>query len=67
MNKSQSRNELEVEAVRLYRDIDAMRSQLKNDVQAALNEADSGLCLPLDIDTIEAELQAELDFKGQPR
>jgi len=62
-----SRDELAVEAVRLYREIEQRRAQLKADVQAAIDEADRGLCEPLDIDAIKAELRAELDSKGRPK
>jgi Arc/MetJ-type ribon-helix-helix transcriptional regulator len=56
-----SRDELAIEAVRLYREIEQKREQLKSDVQAAIDEADRGLCEPLDIAAIHAELRAELD------
>lgn len=61
----QSRDELTVEAVRVLRDIEARRAQLKLDVQAAIDEADRGLCGPLDIEAIKAELAAELDPQGR--
>jgi putative addiction module CopG family antidote len=61
----QSRDELTVEAVRVLRDIEARRAQLKSDVQAAIDEADRGLCEPLDIEAIKAELAVELDPQGR--
>ncbi|MEX0978781.1 MAG: hypothetical protein WDZ48_08025 [Pirellulales bacterium] len=63
----QSRDELAAEAVRLYRELEARHAQLKSDVQAAIDEADRGLCEPLDIETIKAELSAELDSHGRPK
>lgn len=62
-----SREELAIEAVRLYREIEQKRANLKSDVQAAIDEADRGLCEPMDIDAIKAELRAELDSQGRPR
>lgn len=62
-----SRDELAVEAVRLYREIELKHAHLKTDIQAALDEADRGLCEPLDIEAIQAELIAELDPNGRPK
>ncbi len=62
-----SRDELTVEAVRLFRDLEAKRQQLKSDIQAAIDEADRGLCEPLDVEAIKAELNAEFDAKGIPK
>lgn len=53
-----SRDELSVEAVRIYRDLEARHAQLESDVQAAIDEADRGLSVPLDIEAIKAELTA---------
>jgi putative addiction module CopG family antidote len=60
-----SRDELAIEAVRLYREIEAKHAQLKSDVQAAIDEADRGLSKPLDIAAIKAELAAEFDDQGR--
>ena len=60
-----SRDELAVEAVRIYRALDAKHAQLKSDVQAAIDEAEQGLSVPLDIEAIKAELTAELETRGQ--
>jgi Arc/MetJ-type ribon-helix-helix transcriptional regulator len=54
-----SRDELAVEAVRVYRALEVKHAQLKSDVQAAIDEADRGLSVPLDIEAIKAELTAE--------
>ena len=59
-----SRDELAVEAVRLYREIEIKHAQLKADIQAALDEADRGLSKPLDIEAIKTELAAELDSQS---
>ena len=59
-----SRDELAVEAVRLYREIEIKHAQLKADIQAALVEADRGLSKPLDIEAIKAELATELDAQS---
>lgn len=62
-----SRDELVVEAVRLFHELDTKRQRLKSDVQAAIDEADRGLCEPFDIDALIAELNAEFDAKGIPK
>ena len=62
-----SREELTIEAVRLYREVERKRAQLKSDVQAAIDEADRGLCEPLDIEAIKAELENELDSRGRSK
>ncbi len=62
-----SREELAAEAMRVYRDLETRRAQLKSDVQAAIDEADQGLAEPLDIDAIKAELAAELTPDGRKR
>jgi Arc/MetJ-type ribon-helix-helix transcriptional regulator len=63
----QSREEFALTAARAYRDFDERRKQLKADIEAAIAEADAGLCEPLDIEQIKAELMAELDWNGQPK
>ena len=62
-----SPDELAIEAVRLYREIETKRAQLKADLRAAIDEADRGLCEPLDFDALEAELMADLDENGRPK
>ena len=54
-----SREELEVKALRVYRDLETKHAQLKADVRAAIDESGRGLSLPLDIEAINAELIAE--------
>lgn len=63
----QSREEFALAAARVYREMDERQKQLKADIQAAIAEADAGLCEPLDIEQIKAELMAELDPNGQPK
>jgi Arc/MetJ-type ribon-helix-helix transcriptional regulator len=60
-----SREELAAEAIRVYRDLEVERVQLKSDIQAGIDEADEGLVEPLDTDAIKAELIAELDEDGR--
>ncbi|MBI3839066.1 MAG: hypothetical protein HY288_14190 [Planctomycetia bacterium] len=60
-----SREELATEAIRVYRELEAQQLQLKLDVQAGIDEADRGLCEPLDIEAIKAELIVELDRRGK--
>lgn len=61
-----SREELAIEAIRVYRDLEARHAQLKSDVQAAIDEADQGRLEPLDIDEIKAELISEIGPDGRP-
>jgi putative addiction module CopG family antidote len=55
-----SREELAVEAMRVYRELEMKHAQLKADVRAGIDESDRGLSAPLDIEAIKAELIAEL-------
>jgi Arc/MetJ-type ribon-helix-helix transcriptional regulator len=61
-----SRDELAAEAIRVYRQLESQHLQLKMDVQAGIDEADRGLCEPLDIEAIKAELNAEFDRRDKP-
>lgn len=62
-----SREELLVEAVRIYRELDARHALLKADVRAAVEQADRGMSKPLDVEAIKQELSDELDEQGQPK
>ncbi len=62
-----SPDDFAIEAARLYRELEQRHEQLKSDIAAAIEEADRGECEPLDIESIKAELSAELDEEGQPR
>ena len=61
-----SRDELTIEALRLLREVQEKRRQLKSDIQAAIDEADRGLSRPFDLEAIKAELNTEFDAKGLP-
>lgn len=65
--KFKSRDELAIEAVRIYREMESKHAQLKSDVEAALEEADRGLCKPLDVDVIKANLATQFDEQGRPK
>lgn len=52
-------DELAIEALRVYRELEAKHAQLKSDVQAAVEESDRGLCEPLDIEAIKREVRSE--------
>ncbi len=62
-----SREALVLEAVRLYRDLESRRESLKSDICAAMEQADAGMSVPLDIEAIQRELVDELDEQGRPR
>lgn len=62
-----SREEFLVETVRVYRRLEARQERLKGDVQAGIDQADRGLCEPLDVEAIQRELLEELDEQGRPR
>ncbi len=51
-----SREELTIEAVRVYRELEAKHAQLKSDIQAAIDESDAGLSEPLYIEAIKQEV-----------
>jgi hypothetical protein len=48
-------------------DTEARRAQLEKDIRAAIDESNRRLSRPLDIESIKAELRAELDERGQPK
>ena len=62
-----SREEFLVEAVRVYRELDARHELLKADVRAAVDQADRGMSEPLDVEAIKQELAEELDAQGRPK
>ncbi len=62
-----SPEEFALEAMRLYRDLEARHESLKRDVQAALEQSGEGRSEPLDVDSIKKELTDELDERGRDR
>ena len=62
-----SPEEFALEAMRLYRDLEARHESLKHDVQAALEPSEKGRSEPLDVDSIKKELADELDERGRDR
>jgi Arc/MetJ-type ribon-helix-helix transcriptional regulator len=56
-----SREELTIEAMRVYREVEAKHAALKTDIQAAILESDAGLSQPLDIEAIKAEVFREFE------
>lgn len=62
-----SREEFLVEAVRIYRELEARHELIKADVRAGIDQADRGLSEPLDIEAIKRELAEELDDQGRPK
>jgi len=62
-----SREEFLVEAVRVYRELEARHELIKADVRAGIDQADRGLSEPLDIEAIKRELAEELDDQGRPK
>jgi len=48
-------------------ELERRQAELKAAIDAGIAEIDAGLCGPLDIDEIKAELHSELDEQGQPR
>jgi hypothetical protein len=61
------REEFAVEAARLYRELEIRHQQLKDDIQAAIEESDRGESRPLDIEAIKRQIMEEFDEHGQPR
>ena len=62
-----SREELVIEAIRVYRELEAGHAQLKSEVQKRIEQADRGEVGPLNIDEIKRELIDELDEQGHPK
>jgi putative addiction module CopG family antidote len=56
-----SEDEVVVAGMRALRDVKQRHQSLRNDIQAALAEIDAGLGDPWDVDSIKAELVAQLD------
>jgi putative addiction module CopG family antidote len=56
-----SEDEVVVAGMRALRDVKQRQQSLRDDIQAALAEIDAGLCEPWDVDSIKAELVAQLD------
>ena len=54
------------EATRVYRDMETRHQQLKSDVQAAIDEVNSGKTLPMDMEIVKDELAREIDEQGSP-
>jgi len=50
-----------LQAMRLYRELDARHESLKSDVQAAIEESEKDRSEPLDMDSLKGELMEELD------
>ncbi len=62
-----SPDEFALEAMRIYRELEQRHELLKADIQAALAQADEGLCEPLDMDAVRRKLIAEVDEQGRSR
>jgi hypothetical protein len=52
-------------AARLYRELEATREELLADIRAGVAEADQGLCEPLDIAALKAEILANMREDGR--
>jgi Arc/MetJ-type ribon-helix-helix transcriptional regulator len=61
----QSHEDFATAAAQLYREIEATREQLLEDVRAGIAEADQGLCEPLEIAALKAEILANMDEDGR--
>ena len=62
----QSRDDVVLDALRVLRELKTRHQELRDDVQAAIAQADRGEVAPLDIAAIKSELTQELDEQGQP-
>ncbi len=62
-----SAEEFALEAMRVYRDLEARHESLKGDVQAALQQSEQGRSEPLDVNAIKKELADELDEQGRSK
>ncbi len=57
----QSRDEFFVAAATVYRDMEERHEQLKHDIAIALEEAEAGLDVPFDVESIESELRKRFE------
>ena len=62
-----SREEFALEAMRVYRELEASHESLKGDIQAAIEQSEKGKSELLDLDAIKKELTGELDEQGRGR
>ena len=62
-----SREEFALEAMRVYRELEARHESLKGDIQAAIEQSVKGKSELLDLDAIKKELTGELDEQGRGR
>jgi hypothetical protein len=61
------REESSDEGTRLHQEMERRRAQLKSDIQLAIDEAERGEIMPLDVEELKAELIAELDENGRAK
>jgi Arc/MetJ-type ribon-helix-helix transcriptional regulator len=60
-----SRDDFEVEAIRIYRELEARHEALRADIRAGLVQASQGQSAPLDLDALKHELIEDLDEQGE--
>jgi Arc/MetJ-type ribon-helix-helix transcriptional regulator len=58
IGKYPSRAALEIDAIRLHREMEQRQARLKADVQAAIDEIEQGVEEPFDIEEIKRDLRA---------
>ncbi len=63
----QSAEELAVEAIRVYRELETRYADFAGEVHRRVERADAGELAPLDIEAIKAELSAEIHPDGTPK
>ena len=63
----ESREQFALEAMRIYRELEARHEQLRTEVQERITQAEQGQVGPLDIGAIKQELVDELDENGQAK
>jgi len=61
----ESEQALIVKAIRVYRDLDERRAQLRSEVQVGLDQLNRGESAPLDIEKIKAEGMKRLADRAQ--
>jgi len=61
----QTRDEFFVAAATVYREMEERHEQLKHDIALALEEAEAGLDVPFDVESIESELRKRFEQRTQ--
>ena len=65
--KYESKDELVLTALQVFRELQTRHQQLRDDVQRSVEQEQRGEVVPLDIPAMKDRLTARLDESGQPK